>query len=59
MPDTVAYQVAKAVFDRFDDFRRLHPAFEALSVSAMVRSAGRAPIHAGAARYYREQGWVP
>lgn len=59
MPDTVAYQVAKAVFDRFGDFGRLHPAFETLSVSGMVRSTGRAPIHAGAARYYRERGWVP
>jgi len=59
MPERVAYETARATFDRFDDFRRLHPAFEALSVSAMVRSTGRAPIHAGAARYYREQGWLP
>jgi len=58
MPDRVAYEIARATFERFDDFRRLHPAFEALSVSRMVRSTGRAPIHAGAARYYREQGWL-
>ena len=59
MPERVAYEIARATFDRFDDFKRLHPAFEALSVSTMVRSTGRAPIHAGAARYYREQGWLP
>jgi len=59
MPDTVAYEITRAAFDRFGDFRRLHPAFEALSVAVMVRSAGRAPVHAGAARYYREHGWLP
>ena len=59
MPDTVAYEITRAVFDNFDDFRRLHPAFEALSVAEMVRTTGRAPVHAGAARYYREHGWLP
>jgi TRAP transporter TAXI family solute receptor len=59
MPDTVAYEITRAVFDNFDDFRRLHPAFEALSVAQMVRTTGPAPVHAGAARYYREHGWLP
>jgi hypothetical protein len=59
MPDAVAYEIARAAFDHFDDFRRLHPAFEALSVAAIARAAGRAPLHAGAARYYREHGWLP
>lgn len=59
MSDTVAYEITRAVFDRFDDFRRLHPAFKALSVADMVRPSGGAPIHGGAARYYREHGWGP
>jgi hypothetical protein len=59
MPDAVAYEVTRAVFDNFDDFRRLHPAFEALSVEGMVHATGRAPVHAGAAGYYREHGWLP
>jgi TRAP transporter TAXI family solute receptor len=59
MPAAVAYEITKALFDHFDDFRRLHPAFEALSVAAIARAAGRAPLHAGAARYYREHGWLP
>jgi TRAP transporter TAXI family solute receptor len=59
MPDAVAYEITKAVFDDFDDFRRLHPAFEALSVAGMAHAAGRAPVHAGAVRYYREHGWLP
>ncbi|HEX6113527.1 MAG TPA: TAXI family TRAP transporter solute-binding subunit [Geminicoccaceae bacterium] len=59
MPDAVAYEITRAVFDHFDDFRRLHPAFEALSVARTAHAAGRAPVHAGAARYYREHGWLP
>jgi uncharacterized protein len=59
MPETVAYEITRAVFDNFDDFRRLHPAFEALSVTEAIHATGRAPIHSGAMRYYREQGWLP
>ena len=59
MPDPVAYEIARAVFERFEDFRRLHPAFEPLSVKRMVQATGPAPLHAGAARYYRERGWLP
>jgi TRAP transporter TAXI family solute receptor len=59
MPDTVAYEIIRAVFDHFDEFQRLHPAFEALSIAEMVPTTGRAPIHAGAARYYREHGRLP
>ncbi|MCE3248343.1 MAG: hypothetical protein K0R41_2168 [Geminicoccaceae bacterium] len=59
MPDAVAYEITRAVFDNFEDFRRLHPAFEALSVAGMAHAAGRAPVHAGAAGCYREHGWLP
>jgi uncharacterized protein len=59
MPDDVAYEVTRAVFDNFDVFRRLHPAFEGLSMAEMARAPGRAPLHAGAAHYYREHGWLP
>jgi hypothetical protein len=57
--DTMAYEITRAVFDNFDAFRRLHPAFETLSVADMVHVRGRAPVHAGALRYYRERGWLP
>jgi TRAP transporter TAXI family solute receptor len=59
MPETVAYEITRAVFNNFDVFGRLHPAFEALSIAKMVHKTGRAPVHAGARRYYREQGWLP
>jgi TRAP-type uncharacterized transport system substrate-binding protein len=35
------------------------PAFEALSIAGMAHTTARAPVHAGAARYYREHGWLP
>ena len=59
LSDAMAYAVTKAVFDNFDDFRRLHPLFATLAVDSMVDVAGRAPPHPGAVRYYRERGWMP
>jgi uncharacterized protein len=57
--DSVAYEITRAVFDNFDAFRRLHPAFETLSITDMVHARGPVPVHAGAMRYYRERGWLP
>ncbi|MEJ2575820.1 MAG: TAXI family TRAP transporter solute-binding subunit [Gammaproteobacteria bacterium] len=54
-PDTV-YQVVKAVFENFDDFRRLHPAFENLNNTEMTKDGLSAPLHEGAAKYYKEVG---
>jgi TRAP transporter TAXI family solute receptor len=59
LPEAVGYAITKAVFDNVDDFRRLHPLFTMLSVDDMADINGRAPLHPGAARYYRERGWVP
>jgi hypothetical protein len=58
MTDALAYKVTKDVFDNFADFRHLHPAFSGLSIPQMVDAAGHAPLHPGAARYYRERGWL-
>lgn len=59
LPDRLAYEITKAVFDNFEDFRRLHPLFAMLSTADMAAGAGSAPIHPGAQRYYRERGWGP
>lgn len=58
LSDALAYEITKGVFENFEDFRRLHPAFSMLSIADMVGAAGRAPLHPGAARYYRERGWL-
>lgn len=55
--DTV-YQVVKAVFDNFDRFKRLHPAFANLEPKQMISGGLSAPLHEGAVRYYKEQGWM-
>jgi len=56
LPDDVAYEVIKAVFENFDDFRRLHPAFANLNKESLIRDGNTAPTHDGAARYYKEAG---
>ncbi|PCJ71842.1 MAG: C4-dicarboxylate ABC transporter substrate-binding protein [Rhodobiaceae bacterium] len=58
MPDEIAYQMVRAVFENFDDFKRLHPAFAVLTKEGMVHNALSAPLHAGAERYYREVGLI-
>ena len=56
-PETV-YQVVKAVFDNFDEFKKLHPALANLKPENMVKDGLSAPLHEGAARYYKEKGWI-
>ena len=56
-PDTI-YAVTKAVFDNFDEFKKLHPALAHLKPEDMVKNGLSAPLHDGAARYYKEKGWI-
>lgn len=58
VPDDVVYVLVKAVFDNFEDFRKLHPVFERLNPQDMVSDGLFAPVHNGALRYYRERGWI-
>ena len=57
-PDETVYQVVKAVFGNFDEFRKLHPALANLKAENMVVDGNSAPLHPGAVRYYQERGWV-
>ncbi|MEM0899660.1 MAG: TAXI family TRAP transporter solute-binding subunit [Pseudomonadota bacterium] len=56
--EDIVYTVAKGVFDNFSDFTGLHPAFANLTEDAMIADGLSAPLHDGAARYYRERGWI-
>lgn len=56
--DEVVYEVTKAVFDNFDRFKRLHPAFESLKETQMISAGLSAPLHSGAQKYYKERGWI-
>ena len=57
-PANTIYVVTKAVFDNFDAFKKLHPAFANLKESEMIKDALSAPLHDGAAKYYKERGWM-
>ncbi|MBE0488916.1 MAG: TAXI family TRAP transporter solute-binding subunit [Halomonas sp.] len=56
--EDIIYETVKAVFENFDRFTRLHPAFENLNEEDMISDGLTAPLHDGAARYYRERGWI-
>lgn len=58
VPDDVIYEVVKAVFDNFDNFKTLHPVFSTLEPSRMVKEGNTAPLHEGALRYYKEKGML-
>jgi uncharacterized protein len=57
-PSETVYQVVKAVFDNFEEFKKLHPALANLKPEDMVKNGNSAPLHEGAARYYKEKGWI-
>jgi TRAP transporter TAXI family solute receptor len=54
-PENVVYAITREVFENFEDFRQLHPAYKGLTRQSMVEGLS-APVHAGALRYYREAG---
>ena len=57
-PADTIYAVTKAVFDNFDEFKKLHPALAHLKPEDMIKNGLSAPLHDGAARYYKEKGWL-
>ena len=52
------YQIVKAVFENFDRFKKLHPAFANLKEEDMIVNNLSAPLHDGAVKYYKERGWM-
>ena len=56
--DSTVYELTRAVMENIADFRRLHPAFAKLEPQNMIKDGLSAPHHAGAAKYYREKGWI-
>jgi uncharacterized protein len=57
-PDEIVYNLVKAVFDNFDEFKKLHPAFAALEARDMLKSGISSQLHPGAVKYYKEKGWM-
>lgn len=58
LDEETVYQIVKATFDNFDNFRTLHPVFVSLNPTDMVANGNTAPMHKGAERYFKERGWL-
>ena len=54
--EEIVYQVVKAVFDNFDNFKTLHPVFVNLDPKNLIKDGNTAPLHEGAKRYFKEKG---
>lgn len=58
VPDATVYTLVKAVFENFEEFKKLHPAFIGLDPKHMIKDGLSAPLHPGAVKYYKEKGWM-
>ncbi len=56
--EDAVYAVVSSVFENFEDFKGLHPAFGVLKAEEMISAGLSAPLHAGAEKYYQEKGWM-
>lgn len=55
VPDDIVYAITKEVFEHFEDFKQLHPAYATLTKKSMLTGLS-APIHPGAMKYFKEAG---
>lgn len=55
--EELAYQMVKFIAENFDQIRPSEPSLEPFDIKEMAVDAG-SPFHPGAARYYRERGWL-
>lgn len=53
--EDIVYAITKVVFENFEEFKALHPAYEVLTKENMLEGLS-APIHRGALKYYKESG---
>jgi len=56
--EDVVYGLVKAVFEGLEDMKLYHPVFKTLDPKQMIRTGLSAPLHPGALKYYKEQGWM-
>ena len=53
--EKAVYTVTKAIVDNFEDFKKLHPAYKTITKESLLEGTV-APLHPGAAKYYKEIG---
>ena len=57
VPDDVAYQMTKAIFDNLDNLAEAHPAANAIKLRTALEGLP-IPLHPGAERFYKEVGML-
>ncbi len=57
VPEEVVYAVTKEVFENFENFKTLHPAYQVLTKQNMLEGLS-ATLHPGAKKYYEEAGMM-
>ena len=53
--DKAVYTVVKAILENFDDFKKLHPAYNNITKESLLDGLS-APLHDGAKKYFKEAG---
>ncbi len=53
--ERIVYAITKEIFDNFEEFKKLHPAYQVLTKENMLQGLS-APLHPGALKYYKEAG---
>lgn len=55
VPEDIVYAIVKEVFESFEEFKKLHPAYTVLTKEGMLQGLS-APMHPGAVKYFKEVG---
>ena len=55
--DEIVYAITKEIFENFEDFKKLHPAYSSITKESMLEGLS-APLHNGAIKYYKEVGLI-
>ncbi len=58
VPEGDVYAFVKSTFENLPQLARRYPALNGLKPASMIKDGLPAPLHPGAARYYRERGWL-
>jgi uncharacterized protein len=58
LPDSVAYSIVRAIMEGRHELADMVSVLKGLDAKRMIKAGLSAPLHPGAARYYREQGWI-
>ncbi|MFH2132157.1 MAG: TAXI family TRAP transporter solute-binding subunit, partial [bacterium] len=55
--DDIVYAITREIFENFEAFKKLHPAYQVLTKQNMLDGLS-APLHPGAVNYYKEAGLI-